>query len=67
MPKKLRVTTNWGRLVKDGSSLEKYLTKNMAVLTSDIGNTMILDPGSGLHNGPLLKKGHRINLQVVME
>ena len=67
LPKKLRVTTNFGRLIKDGSSLEKYLTKNLAVLTSDIGNTMIFDPGAGVHNGPLVKKGHRISLQVIME
>ena len=61
------MTTNFGRLIKDGSSLEKYLTKNLAVLTSDIGNTMIFDPGAEVHNGPIVKKGQRISLQVVME
>ena len=66
LPKKLRVSTNWGRLVKDGSDLEKYLSENLVKLTSDFGNTIVFDPGSGIHNGPIVKKGQRVALQIVM-
>ena len=65
LPKKLRVTTNFGRMVKDGSKLQKYLSKNIAPLTSDKGNVMIFDP-HGIHNGPIVKRGLRISLDIVL-
>ena len=61
------MSTNWGRMVEDGSSLEQYLSENIVKVTSDMGNTLVFDPGAGLHNGQEEKKGHRIALQVVME
>ncbi len=67
LPKKLRVTTNIGRLVDDKSNLKKYLDKNLVSLTSKVGNTLIFDPGAGMHNGGVVKKGERIALQVVIE
>lgn len=54
-------------MVEDGSSLEQYLSENIVKVTSNMGNTLVFDPGAGLHNGPVVKKGHRIALQVVME
>ena len=67
LPKKLRVTTNFGRLIDDNSTLSKYLDKNLKILTSDKGDTILFDPGSGIHNGGVVKNGERIALQVVIE
>ncbi len=67
LPKKLRVTTNFGRLISDNSKLCKYLDKNLKILTSSKGDTLLFDPGSGIHNGGIVKSGERIALQVVIE
>ena len=67
LPKKLRVTSNFGRLIDDKSSLKKYLDKSLVKLTTDVGNTLLFDPGAGIHNGGVLKSGERIALQIVIE
>ena len=65
LPKELRVTTNFGRMVKDGSKLQKYFSNKIVSLTSDKGNVMVFDP-HGIHNGPIVKRGHRISLDIVL-
>ena len=67
LPKQLRITTDFGRLIKDNSPLAKYLDKKMVKFTSDKGNTLIFDPGAGIHNGAIVKKGERIALMVVID
>jgi len=67
LPKKLRVTTNFGRLIEDKSNTAKYLDENLVYLTTDKANTILFDPGAGIHNGGIVKKGERIALQVVIE
>ena len=67
LPRKLRVTANFGRLIDNKSNLKKYLDKNLINLTSDVGNTLLFDPGAGIHNGGILKYGERVALQIVIE
>ncbi|MAJ90488.1 MAG: hypothetical protein CMD08_04350 [Flavobacteriales bacterium] len=67
LPKKLRVTSNFGRLIDNKSNLRKYLDKNLVKLTSNVGNLLLFDPGAGIHNGGVLKYGERIALQIVIE
>ncbi len=67
LPKKLRITHNFGRLVLDDSNLEKNLLKNMETMTSDKGNVIVFDPGNGIHYGGTVKEGRRIALQILMK
>ncbi len=65
LPKFLRVTKNWGRLVEKRSKVEKYLDRNMVTFVSkNHGNCSIFDAGSILHNA-IVKKGKRIAIQVL--
>lgn len=65
LPRFLRVTKNWGRLVKKGSFVEKYLDKNLvSFISSKHGNCSIFEAGSILHNA-VVQKGTRIALQVI--
>lgn len=67
LPKQLRVTTEIGRLIKDNSLIAKYLDRNLFKFTSDFGNTLLFDPGAGIHTGGIVKKGERIALMVVID
>jgi hypothetical protein len=67
LPKQLRVTYNFGRLVLDNSALEKNLFDNLDIITSNKGNVIVFDPGGGIHYGGTVKKGRRIVLQVLMK
>ena len=63
LPKFLRATKMWGRLVNSGSKMEKYLDKNIVKFVSKKnGNCSIFEAGSILHNA-MVKKGSRIALQ----
>jgi len=65
LPKFLRVTKMWGRLVNSGSKIEKYLDKNMVkFISKKNGNCSIFEAGSILHNA-MVKKGSRVALQVL--
>ena len=67
LPKELRVTTDFGRLIKDNSNVAKFLDKNLFTFTSDKKNTLLFDPGAGIHTGGIVKKGERIALMVVID
>ena len=67
LPSYLRVTTNFGRLIKNKSSTAKYLDKNLKFLTHEKGNCLLFDPGSTIHNGGVVKKKFRISIQIVIE
>ena len=67
LPSFLRVTTNFGRLIKDNSNEAKYLSKNLKYLTEEKGNCLLFDPGATIHNGGVVKSGSRISIQVVIE
>ena len=65
LPKFLRVTRNWGRLVETGSKMEKYLDQKMITFISKKhGNCSIFEAGAILHNA-LANKGKRVALQVL--
>lgn len=65
LPKFLRVTKNWGRLVETGSEMEKYLDRNMLTFVSKRhGNCSIFEAGAVLHNA-IVNKGKRIAIQVL--
>tara|TARA_B100001540_G_C15808659_1_gene643371 strand:- start:1422 stop:2471 length:1050 start_codon:yes stop_codon:yes gene_type:complete len=67
LPKGIRGTMEFGRFIKDNSEIAKYLDKNLFCFTSDKGNTLLFDPGAGMHNGAVVKNGERIALMVVMD
>jgi len=65
LPKFLRVTKNWGRLVEKGSKMEKYLDRNMVhFISKKNGNCSIFEAGAILHNA-IVTKGKRIAIQVL--
>lgn len=56
LPKFLRVTKNWGRLVVPESKMEKYLDQNMETFVSkNHGNCSVFDAGAILHNAIINK------------
>lgn len=65
LPKFLRVTFGWGRLVDSGSEMEKYLDKKMIkFISKKHGNCSVFESGAILHNAKV-EKGSRISLQVI--
>ena len=66
LPKFLRGTKMWGRLVDNNSVLEKYLDKNMVKFVSKRnGNCSIFEAGAIIHNA-VIKKGSRVALQILL-
>ena len=63
---KTRVT-EIGRLIENNTSTSKFLDENLFTFTSDSGNTLLFDPGAGIHTGGIVKKGERIALMVVID
>jgi hypothetical protein len=66
LPKRLRVSHNFGRLLQDGTEEQERLLKQEKMFTSDKGNLCIFDP-AGMHRGGICNKGNRIALQILMK
>jgi len=66
LPKRLRVSHNFGRLLQDNTEEQERLLKQEKMFTSDKGNLCIFDP-AGMHRGGICKKGNRIALQILMK
>ena len=62
MPKKIRVSSNFGRLLNDSDQEE--INSHLINLTSEMGNTHIFNAGNLVHMGGLVKKGCRIAIQI---
>lgn len=67
LPKQLRVSHNFGRCVADDSELAAHFDEHMVRVTSDMGNCIIGDVGQLIHQGGVVKSGHRVALQVIMK
>lgn len=65
-PKKLRVTSNIGKLIFLNSDLHKHIKQNIFTVTSEIGNTIIFKAGEILHGGGNVTRGERLNLQLIV-
>jgi len=66
LPKQLRVSHNFGRLLQDGTEEQERLLKQEKLFTSDKGNLCVFDP-AGMHRGGICNKGNRIALQILMK
>lgn len=66
LPKQLRVSYNFGRLLLDGSDMSNKVLENHEVYTSDKANCVLFDPGGGIHRGAFCKNKNRVALQVLM-
>jgi len=66
LPKELRVSHNFGRLLQDGTEEQERLLEQEKLFTSDKGNLCIFDP-AGMHRGGICKTGNRIALQILMK
>ncbi len=66
LPKKLRVSYNFGRLLLDGSDMSNKILSKHDVYTSDKANCVLFDPGAGIHRGAFCKSKNRVALQVLM-
>jgi len=66
LPKKLRVSHNFGRLLQDGTEEQERILKQEKLFTSDKGNLCVFDP-AGMHRGGICKSGIRIALQILMK
>ena len=66
LPKQLRVSHNFGRLLQDGTEEQERLLEQEKLFTSDKGNLCIFDP-AGMHRGGICKTGNRIALQILMK
>lgn len=66
LPKQLRVSHNFGRLLQDGTEEQERILKQEKLFTSDKGNLCVFDP-AGMHRGGICKSGIRIALQILMK
>ena len=66
LPRKLRVSHNFGRLLQDGTEEQERILKQEKLFTSDKGNLCVFDP-AGMHRGGICKSGIRIALQILMK
>jgi len=66
LPKKLRVSHNFGRLLQDGTDEQERILEQEKLFTSDKGNLCVFDP-AGMHRGGICKSGIRIALQILMK
>jgi len=67
LPKRFRISNNFGRCILDGSEMSKYFDERFLRVTSNMGNVSIFDAGAGMHMGGKCKTGRRIALQVLMK
>ena len=67
LPRHLRVSHNFGRCIRPGTRIYKDMDDKLRSFTSNNGNTIIFDPGAGMHQGGIVTNGMRINLQVLMK
>lgn len=67
LPKRLRVSYNFGRLLLDNTDLSNKILKEHEVYTSDKANCVAFDPGAGIHRGAFCKSKNRVALQVLMK
>jgi len=66
LPKQLRVSYNFGRLLLDNTPQQKNLLDQRKQFISSKGNVCIFDP-AGMHQGGICKSKNRIALQVLMK
>ena len=67
LPKQLRVSYNFGRLLLDNTDLSKKILQEHIVYTTDKANCVAFDPGAGIHRGAFCKSKNRVALQVLMK
>lgn len=67
LPKRLRVSYNFGRLLLDNTDLSKKILQEHIVYTTDKANCVAFDPGAGIHRGAFCKSKNRVALQVLMK
>lgn len=67
LPKCLRVSYNFGRLLLNNTELSNRILKEHEVYTSDKANCIVFDPGAGIHRGAFCKSKDRVALQVLMK
>ena len=68
MPKPLRVSYNFGRFVEENSVLsQEMLLFRRTLLSAAETNIAVFDAGAGIHQGGVVEKGRRVNLQVLMK
>lgn len=66
LPKELRVSHNFGRLLLDGTPEQDFILDRQTSMTSDKANCCVFDT-AGIHQGGVCNTGTRIALQVLMK
>ena len=68
LPPQLRVSANFGRLAREGSFMDNWLTQGMKTFVPSEGDNIVVFDPNGLHQGGIVRyeDGERICLQVLM-
>ena len=66
LPRKLRVSYNFGRSLLDTDPQQKIITDLEQSFTSDSANTILFDP-AGMHKGGICESKDRIAIQVLLK
>ncbi len=64
LPKGLRSSLNFGRMLNKNSSLTRLIDKDLVTITSDKANTVLFIPDKVIHRGAICKSNARLALQV---
>ena len=64
LPKGLRSSLNFGRMLNDNSSLTSLIDADLVTITSDKANTVLFIPDKVIHRGAICKSKSRLALQV---
>ena len=64
LPKGLRSSLNFGRMLKKNSNLTKFINKNISTITSEEANTILFIPDKTIHRGAVCESKNRLAMQI---
>ena len=64
LPKGLRSSLNFGRMLEANSSLAELISNNLSTITSEEANTILFVPNSTIHRGAVCESKNRFAMQI---
>mgnify|MGYP001500004624 CR=1 FL=1 len=64
LPKGLRSSLNFGRMLKKDSNLTHFINKNISTITSEEANTILFIPDKTIHRGAVCESKNRLAMQI---